>query len=224
MEYYFIQQKNIETLPFTITWMDIAYFSQLLECWKVPDQGTGGFGVWSWLQSVGLQRVWHDWSNLACMAPSSIRVSTFSDKEFTAAPAITYQIQVLHTKVSFCVFFLDNITCTIWNLSFNCYLSSIWKKIEETEEKGMLSKYMCMHAWYVASVMIDSETLWTVAHQAPLSMGFSRQEYRSGSPCNYLGDLPDTEIKLPSLMSPALAGWFFTAPSTWEAKWIYRNI
>ena len=41
-------------------------------------------------------------------------------------------------------------------------------------------------------------TLWTVAHQAPLSMGFSRQEYWSGLPFPYLGDLPDLGIKLAS--------------------------
>ena len=38
-------------------------------------------------------------------------------------------------------------------------------------------------------------TLWTVAHQAPLSMGFSRQEYWSGLPCPPPGDLPDPGIK-----------------------------
>ena len=44
----------------------------------------------------------------------------------------------------------------------------------------------------------------------PLSMGFSRQEYWSGSPFPSLGDLPDPEIESVSLMSPALAGGFFT--------------
>ena len=38
-------------------------------------------------------------------------------------------------------------------------------------------------------------TLWTVAHQAPLSTGFSRQEYWSGLPCPPPGDLPDPGIK-----------------------------
>ena len=38
-------------------------------------------------------------------------------------------------------------------------------------------------------------TLWTVAHQAPLSMGFSRQEHWSGLPFPSLGDLPDPGIK-----------------------------
>ena len=40
-----------------------------------------------------------------------------------------------------------------------------------------------------------SVALWTVAHQTPLSMGFSRQEYWSGMPFPSPGDLPDPEIK-----------------------------
>ena len=55
-----------------------------------------------------------------------------------------------------------------------------------------------------------SVTIWTVAHQAPLSMEFSRQEYWSGLPCPPPGDLPDPGIEPKSLMSPALAGAFFT--------------
>ena len=50
-----------------------------------------------------------------------------------------------------------------------------------------------------------SATLWTVARQAPLSMGFSRQEYWSGLPCPPPGDLSDPGIELTSLMS--LAYW-----------------
>ena len=52
-------------------------------------------------------------------------------------------------------------------------------------------------------------TLWTVACQAPLSMGFSGQEYWSGLPCPPPGDLPDPGIKPASLKFPALAGMFF---------------
>ena len=44
-------------------------------------------------------------------------------------------------------------------------------------------------------------TLWTLAHQAPLSMGFSRQEYQSGLPFPPPGDLPDPGIKP---VSPAM--------------------
>ena len=58
-------------------------------------------------------------------------------------------------------------------------------------------------------------TLWTVAHQAPLSMGFSRQEYWSGLPFPPPGDPPPGDLPNPgtepvSLMSSALAGGFFT--------------
>ena len=47
----------------------------------------------------------------------------------------------------------------------------------------------------------------TVVHQAPLSMGFSSQEYLSGLPFFFLGDLPGSRIKPES---PALGGEFFT--------------
>ena len=61
-------------------------------------------------------------------------------------------------------------------------------------------------------------TPWPVAHQAPLSMGFSRQEYWSGLPFPFLGDRPDPETEPTSLTSPALAGGFFTTSATWEAR------
>ena len=57
---------------------------------------------------------------------------------------------------------------------------------------------------------------WTVAHQAPLSIGFSRQDYWSRLPCPAPGDLPNPGIELMSLMSPVLAGGFFTISTTWE--------
>ena len=60
-------------------------------------------------------------------------------------------------------------------------------------------------------------TLWTVARQAPLSVGFSRQEYWSGLPRPLPGDLPNPGIKPVSLMSSALGGVFFTTNTIWEA-------
>ena len=60
-------------------------------------------------------------------------------------------------------------------------------------------------------------TPWTVARQAPLFMGFSRQEYWGGLPCPPPGDLLDPGIEPTALMSPALAGRFFTTSTTWEA-------
>ena len=60
-------------------------------------------------------------------------------------------------------------------------------------------------------------TLWTVAHQAPMSMGFFKQEYWSGLSCPPPGDLPNPGMETTSLRSPALAGGFFTTSTTWEA-------
>ena len=66
--------------------------------------------------------------------------------------------------------------------------------------------------------MSDSATAWTVALQAPLSMGFSRQEYWRGLPGPPPGDLSDPGIEPASLMSPSLAGRFFTISASWEAR------
>ena len=57
-------------------------------------------------------------------------------------------------------------------------------------------------------------TLWTVAHQALLSMGFSKQEYWSGFPFPTPGDLLYPAIELTSLVSAALAGRFLTTRAT----------
>ena len=78
-----------------------------------------------------------------------------------------------------------------------------------------------MNAWVLESrfsCILLFATLWTVAHQAAWSMGFSRQEYWSGLPCPPPGDRPYSVIKPASLMSPESAGSFFTANTTWEAS------
>ena len=62
----------------------------------------------------------------------------------------------------------------------------------------LLNTYMCL-----------TVTPWAVAHQAPLCVGFSRQEYWSGLPFPSPGDLPDPGIEPISLAFPALAGRFF---------------
>ena len=56
----------------------------------------------------------------------------------------------------------------------------------------------------VTSVISDSVIPWTVAHQTPLSMGFSRQEYWSGLPCLPPGNLPNLGIESKSPVSPIL--------------------
>ena len=65
--------------------------------------------------------------------------------------------------------------------------------------------------------MSNSATLWAVARQVLQSLGFSRQEYWSGLPFPPARDLPEPGIKPAALVSPALAGGFFTTSTTWEA-------
>ena len=72
----------------------------------------------------------------------------------------------------------------------------------------MLSCFDCV--WLIV-------TIWAVAHHAPLLMRFSRQEYWSGMPCSPPGDLLNPGTESASLMSPVLAGGFFTTSTTWEA-------
>ena len=78
-----------------------------------------------------------------------------------------------------------------------CYNSPSWLKHNLCISLDIL---VCVCA---CSVMSDSKTPWTVAHQAPLSMGFPRQEYWSGLPFPSPGDLPDPGIEPMSLASPA---------------------
>ena len=67
----------------------------------------------------------------------------------------------------------------------------------------------------VYSIISDSIIPWTVACQAPLSIGFSRQEYWSGGHFLFQGDLPNPGIKP---VSPVLAGGFFTTEQPMEAQ------
>ena len=75
--------------------------------------------------------------------------------------------------------------------------------------------HACIHAKLLCfSCVRLFTTPCTVAHQAPLSLGFSGQEHQSGLPCPPPGDLPDSGIEPVFLMSPALAGRFFTTSAT----------
>ena len=75
-----------------------------------------------------------------------------------------------------------------------------------------LKVHQCQCVQWLSCVRLFAAP-WTVARQAPLSMGFSRQEYWNEVPFPSPGDLPDPV----SPMSPALAGGFFTTSATWEA-------
>ena len=73
---------------------------------------------------------------------------------------------------------------------------------------GMLNRFSCVQLF---------ATLWVIAHQSPLSMGFSRQEYWSGLPCPPPADLPNPGVKPCLLMSLTLADRFFTTSIMWQA-------
>ena len=73
---------------------------------------------------------------------------------------------------------------------------------------------MCTESCHLCSTLGNPRT---VACQAPLSMGFPRQEYWSGLPRPPLGALPNPGIKPAALMSPVLTGGFFITSTTWEA-------
>ena len=74
------------------------------------------------------------------------------------------------------------------------------------------------HVLCARLLLSDSLQPYGLALQAPLSMGFSKQEYWSGLPCPSPGDLPNLGIEPASLTSPALAGGFFTTSATWDGR------
>ena len=113
--------------------------------------------------------------------------------------------QILSLSVTFQGASLSNL------LNFLCLgFLSVSKRIKKWTELCMLSRFSHVRL---------SVTLWTVACQAPLSMGFSRQESWSGLPRPSPGDLPDWGIEPASLASPspAMACRFCTTGATWEA-------
>ena len=87
--------------------------------------------------------------------------------------------------------------------------------------------YIYIYIYQVSEVTQSCPTLCNPVdcspHQAPLSMGFSRQEYWSGLPFPSPGDISDPGIEPQSLASAACAGWFFTTSATWEARGVSRS-
>ena len=85
------------------------------------------------------------------------------------------------------------------------------KQSRESRKSSTLEMCACCHFRHVRLFV----TPWAVAHQAPLSIGFSRQKDWSGLPFYFAWDLPNPGVKSTSLMFPALVGGFFTTSATW---------
>ena len=82
-----------------------------------------------------------------------------------------------------------------------CVLSSVWQ-IFGAKGRFLCKEIACMSAKSLQSCLTHV-TLWTIAHQAPPSMGFSRQKYWSGLSCPPPGDLPNPGMEPLSFVSPA---------------------
>ena len=90
-------------------------------------------------------------------------------------------------------------------LDYTFYFSSVFFRV-----LCVVLEHECVLSHF-SSVQLFGPPL-AVAHQAPLSVGFS--------PCSPPGDLPDPGIEPVSLMSPVLAGRFFITSAIWEAPCI----
>ena len=90
-----------------------------------------------------------------------------------------------------------------------CYSQSTFRQNTSWFICAMLSWFSCFWLLVIS---------WTIAHQASLSMRFSREEYWSGFPFPTPGDLPDVGIEPEYINSPVLARGSFTISTTWEAQ------
>ena len=106
---------------------------------------------------------------------------------------------------------------------------NIWERwIEPMFYQMLMCVYVRVCVCALSHIRLSAAT-WTVAHQAPLSMGLSRQGYWSGLPCPSPRDLPEPGVEPPCLSSLALSGRFFTTSATsvefsmnsiWNYLWI----
>ena len=107
-----------------------------------------------------------------------------------------------------------------------CTETTLLKEIKEGQNKWKDSprSWVCTCVLNCFSHVRFFVTLCTIAHQASMSIEFSRQEYWSGLLCPPPGDLPKPGIKPASLTSPALSGRFFITSNIQEAlsSWVGR--
>ena len=133
------------------------------------------------LPSMWSHRVRHDWSDLACMHAGSMEYRV-GGEDLAESP--------LSRK-------------SVAKKLLTCGNSRYWHHYVKSVSfinLCLLSHFSCV--WLFA-------TPWTIACQVPLSMRVTKQEYWSGLPLPFPGDLPDQGIEPMSPASPALQGGFF---------------
>ena len=151
--------------------------------WRIPwMEEPGG------LQPMGSLRVRHDWAtSLSCIGKGNgnpLQCSCLENPRdggaWWAAVCGVAQSRTRLTRLS------SSSSSSPYLCSSRCSCSGSYHS----------NIYGCAHAWSAASVVSDSAAPWTVALQAPLSIGFPRQEYWSGLPCPLPRDLPDSGSNL----------------------------
>ena len=112
--------------------------------------------------------------------------------------------------------------CSLSIVEETCHGNLILKSLLQTSLSSLNDDYIdlcCAVLSCSAQLFVNP---WTVIHQAPLSMGFSRPEYFSGLPCPPPGNLPNPGIKPMSITSPPLTGRLFTTSPTWDAPFLLQ--
>ena len=87
-----------------------------------------------------------------------------------------------------------------------------------------MTLFFNINLWSHFSCVWFFVTTWTVAHKAPLSVGFSRQEYWSGLLFPFPRDIPNPGIEPAPLKFPALTGGFFTPTVIWAALLLLPHV
>ena len=162
---------------------EMATHSSVL-AWRSP--GTGEPGG---LPSMGSHRVGHDWSDLAVAAVwNMLRNRSRKDKEGSIIQGLYLALCMDYSVLSF------------ERAKFLCPWDSEhdwtwWKQLSTQRCSDLITRTCELLLLFSRSVVFNSATSWTVAHQASLSMGFSRQDYWSGLPFPSPGNMLPYVVK-----------------------------
>ena len=130
-------------------------------------------------------------------SPSAVILEPPKIKSDTVSPSISHEVMGTDTMI-----------LVFWMLSFKPTFSLSYQALF-----SIISVHRVCVLSHFSHVPLFA-ILWTVAHEAPLSMGFSRPEHWSGLPYPPAGELPELGMEPKSLLSLVPAGGFFTASAS----------